>query len=227
MLHRLLQLAGLRPLLELNDNLTRDAAWRIILSYGAHKNMTRDELLQFRKTMMKTLHPDAGGDGDAAATFNRAIDLLTQTEPENVEQPVVNPESETPKAPPWATDQSDYHIAQENYTDVNFIRKTMYDLSDGEPREEINVVAFDGYTWRNRFSCYTSMNLLTELAQAMIIFNSHGAKRFATRAVFIQRGDQPDLWLIYSDRKLHDPPIKMDHASQSDIPAFLDRVQAS
>ena len=201
----LLQLFSVRSLLE---GMTRADAKKILVTAGANETDLESSIAlgRLRRRLMKKVYTDKGGSNEVAAKVNAAIDLLKQSESDFEPQTTGWAEREeiTPK---WAMAgysggvPPNAHISQQTYRDVNFIKKTMYELSSiGSQKQEVfTVTAFDGYFFRNSFTCYASMGLLTELAAAMIIWNSKGGNPYPTRAVFIQKNNKPDLWLIYSD----------------------------
>lgn len=74
---------------------------------------------------------------------------------------------QSPNRPEWAT-SGDYAIHREDYTDKNYVRKAVYDASQG-PKRRLNVWGWDdrSKSFKNPFTVVANENGLGELARAM------------------------------------------------------------
>ena len=229
--------------LEARADMPMDQAIGIFKKLGA----TADDLSSpakikiFRMSQLRNgLHPDIGGMGHDAALLNSAYDTLKNGIPTASSKQDYSSSSwdneyrrEPPKAEPtpiWAMAghsggaPPSHNIYRQDYTDLNYIKKSMYFMSKDDKNQKIYYVsAFDGHFFRGSFSTYASPEIFHELAQAMITWNSHGGNPYSTRAVFVQKGRPPDmfgtdrwskeLYLIYADGKYYRNPIHFEHDS--------------
>jgi hypothetical protein len=228
------------------------------LSPDAIQSLFLAKLKQARNGIMVKYHQDRTGNKDASQEINPAYDILKQ--PGAIRMPVLtaggvdwsqgwekyenqpqtSAKTETPVwamagfsggAPPSAS------IYRQNYTDDNFIKKAMWDLS-GQSKEEWTISGFDGNFFRNSITVYGSPKIFNNMADAMIQWQTKGGNAYPIRAVFVSRRRSSDLLLIWADGTYHgDNPIKMEHDSfndnpgndqqfQRELPALLDQLKA-
>jgi hypothetical protein len=239
---------GLYPTGDEVKNLSRDAIETLFLA----------KLKKARNGIMMKYHQDKTGSKDAAQEINPAYDILRQPgairmpdltaggvdwsqgweKYEN--QPRPSATTETPVwamagfsggAPPSAS------IYRQNYTDYNFIKKAMWELS-GQSKEEWTIRDFDGNVFRNSITVYGSPKIFDYMADAVIEWQTKGGNAHPIRAVFVSPPRSKDLLLIWADGTYYgDNPIKMEHNSfndnpendrqfQRDLPLFLDQLKA-
>jgi len=213
------------PFLQLFEAMTRDQAMRILgVSPG---DLDAASLKQARNTKIRSAHPDKqGGDTEQAALVNAAYDLLKgllsgdryRTDTSDYEPYDPTPKGRETQVPVWAWAghsggmPPSASIYRNDYTDLNYIKKTMWELSGGS-KEQWTVMAFDGRFFRHSLTCYGSPEIFHEMSEAVGIWNSHGGNPYATRAIFVQKGRDPALLLTYADSKFYDPPIPFEHDS--------------
>lgn len=195
------------------------------------KSTSVDALKAFRREILKTIHPDKGGNEETAKDVNAAIDYLVAHDHERLisNEPPKNdrtgPEwkgyydtsSQGSSVPKWAWAGHSggaaptFQIFSNDYSDVNFIKKTMYFLSRGHDQDEFTLFAFDGHFFRSTLTVYGSKEILKEMAEAMFKWNS---RSHATRAIFYYTKSNPrDLYLIFADGKVYEHPILCEHES--------------
>lgn len=233
MLHRLFEMAGV-PLREV---MTRDEAMRIL---RVTDEVDPTELKAIWKRRMQSVHPDAGGNDREAALVNAAYDLLKvpQAAPYGGGRDWTDPPKPPPsKTPPWAMagyaggmyPSSD--IRANDYTDVNYFKKQMWELS-GESNHPYTIWAFDGNYFRGVITVFGSPDLFATMARAMYKYNSQGFNRYATQAIFVDDDADRDsrvILLIWSDGVSYaDNPIEFTYEAfnrnPGNDPSFMRRL---
>jgi hypothetical protein len=199
-----------------------DKAISIFKKFGASDEdiNSPSKLKIFRNSvMMNGVHSDIGGSDKDAADLNAAYDALKNgVSNDDYEYADAADDGSTPI---WAMAghsggyPPNARINKQNYTDMNYFKKSMYMMSKNDKEQKVYLVwAFDGYFFRNCISVYASPKIFQEVAQAMIMWNSHGGNSYATRAVFVQKNRDPELYLIYADGKYYnDNPVHFEHDS--------------
>jgi hypothetical protein len=126
-------------------------------------------------------------------------------------------------------------IRRMDYTDMNFIKKSMWELS-GKSQDEYTIWGFDGHFFRNSVTVYGSPQIFMYMAQAMVDWQTKGGNPYECRAVFISAPHDPNtLWLVYADGKFFHDPIGLGHNSMNAnpgndqsftrrLPGYLDRL---
>lgn len=209
----------------LEANMSMDEAKATFKRFGATDDdlKTPETIKAARNKLVKKAHTDVGGSQEAISLINSAYDTIRHgikkedPEPNTYNPPPPNREP----TPVWAMAgysggvPSNANISRQNYTDINYIKKSMYFMSkDDEDQQVYTVHAFDGHFFRGQFTTYASPEIFQELVQAMVMWNNHGGNSYATRAVFIQRNKTPELFLLYSDGKYYTSnPIEFKHDS--------------
>ncbi len=232
----------------LEDRMTAQDARKFILGIGGTLSdmESADALRVFRRRMMKTLHTDAGGDHNKASMLNQAIDVLLgkNVRPGDMD---ITPQQNTnygaapANTPKWAmagyTGEGPLpssNISHQDYTDKNYIKKTMYYLSVDYPdQKQFTLMTFDGYYFRDTITVYGSMKILKEMAEAIFVYTTKQNR--SCRAIFFISDRSSNTYLIFLDGKLYIPPIKFEYDSFNmnpandydftrKLPAMLDRL---
>lgn len=227
--------AGL-PLLEMSY---QDAV-EVFAQFGINvRNMDKDKIKQAHRRLIQKQHTDKGGSLETAQDLNAARDALIKGEqvpsgPRSYQRPT---SSQTPTWA-WAGHAGGMppssQIYRENYRDLNYIKKRMWELS-GKSKKEYTVQQFDGTFFRNIFTAFGSRKIFNEMAKAMKIWGESG-NPYDTRAIFISERRGKKLYLVYLDGKfLGDDPYVFTHDSFNmnpandqqfvrNLPGELDRV---
>jgi hypothetical protein len=106
------------------------------------------------------------------------------------------PQKETPK---WAMAgysggiKPSAQIRRNDYSDANFIKKRMWELS-GESNVEWTIWAFDGRFFRASTTVYGSPEIFHDMAEAMIMWNSHSGNPYETNASGVIVSAAPTPW---------------------------------
>jgi hypothetical protein len=212
------------------EKLTPEEAAAIMLNYGAtDADIKPDKLKSTWIKLVQKHHPDkTGGDHSILARINAAYDVLKttpytpQSSKGQQEEPRRQKRSEyNDGVPPWQTDKrSTYNtIRVESYVDANFIKKTMWELSN-HSTEEYTIYGFDGTFFRNTITVYGNENIFKTMARAMVEWQTHGGNPYPITAVFVQKDNQPDIIkLIWMDGKNIIPPVPLEHESPNMNPA--------
>jgi hypothetical protein len=197
--------------------------------------MPSDALREARRQLIHRHHPDRGGDLDTAQSINAAYDLIKDGVPkyrgsafglssfrrahQRRREQVAALKLCYPEHPEWVwagcsgdiPGRSD--IRNQDFTDINFIKKSMWELS-GRSESEYTIWGFDGHVFRGHVTVFGSPKIFNYMADAMLTSQAKGSNRHECRAVFVHEEGSGDFYLIYADGKHYgDGPIKMKHYS--------------
>lgn len=223
----------------LTETMTRQEAAAVFSQYGVDKadRLDATSLKAARRQLAKNMHADVGGSHDGMALVNAAYDVLS-AEPGKPAGPYTpaSPARETTPVWAWAGHSGGMppqgSIYRNDYSDLNFFKKRMWELS-GKSKEEWTIWNFDGRYFRGTLTVYGSEGIFNDMADAMRMWD-----RFHTsRAVFVSRKGERTLHLIWSDGEYRDPPIPFEHDSFNanpgndsmfmyDLPSHLSQIRA-
>jgi curved DNA-binding protein CbpA len=149
----------------------------------------------------------------------------------------------SPQTPEWAWAgysgglPPNASIYRNDYTDVNFIKKRMWELS-GKSKKQYGILGFDGHFFRAGTTVFGSPKIFNEMAKAMIDWQTKGGNPYQCRAVFVTPSKKKELYLIYADGVFYgDKPIgPLTHHSfnlnpgndrrfMESLPEFLDQLK--
>lgn len=222
---RLLESVGLGERTALLESMNVEQARRIFAYHGADPtNMSLEDLKAAYKKLVKRYHPDAEqGDVDAMKEINVAYETLKtgQSSYGSISGDAVS--DETP-AWAWAGHSGGQrprgNINRNDYTDMNFFKKRMWELSD-KSREQWTIMQFDGHFFRHSITVFGSPEIFSDMAEAMIMWGSHGGNPYSTEAVLVQRVKDPmKVYIIYANAEFFDDaPIEMEHDSMNSNPS--------
>ncbi len=220
--------------------------------------MTPDAVKAARRDLIHRHHPDRGGNLGMAQSINAAYDLIKQGVPkfrgsasalssfrrghQRRREQVAALKLCYPEHPEWVwagcsgdvPDRCDIHAR--DFTDLNFIKKSMWELS-GSSESEYTIWGFDGLLFRGRVAVFGSPKIFNYMADAMITWLTKGSHRYECRAVFAHEEASGDLYLIYAGGKHYgDSPVKMKQYSFSlnpgndrdfvrELPELLERLK--
>jgi curved DNA-binding protein CbpA len=172
-----------------------------------------------RNKLIRKHHSDVNsGDDEAAKLINASYDVLKHGYQAGFNDRPFRPQPSEERNAPWQTDErGSCRISRENYSDINYFKKRMWELSN-HSRKKYTIWAFDGRFFRGCLTVFGSPEIFNQMARAMVIWNGSG-NPYATRAVFVQKNRDPNLYLIYLDKKMISPPIQMEHDSFNMNPA--------
>jgi hypothetical protein len=248
-----MELAGQPILLE---RLTPSQAKAIFVQHGAPETAfsSPEALKAAWKKLIIQHHPDRGGSPGVAQEVNAAFDVLKSTPVSSSGSSQDWPDyskgsygrssqEDSDPYPVWAQAgwsggaRESGRISRNDYRDMNFFKKKMWELS-GQSKEEWTITAFDGSFFRNSLTVYGSPKIFKDMAEAMVMWNSKGGNSYPTRAVFASRRRSKKMYVIYCDGKFmsFDPPA-LAHDSMNDnpsndqsfmrqMPEMLDRIMA-
>jgi hypothetical protein len=202
---RLMELAGQPILLE---NLTPSQAKALLVHYGVPEDAFHDDSAlksAWKKVRIKN-HPDRGGNLEVAKQINAAYDVLKASlgsgyrsyGPASADHD--EPEDQYPI---WA--QAGYSggmretgtIHRQNYTDMNFIKKKMWELS-GKSKTAWTLWGFDGTFFRNTLTVYGSPQIFAEMGRALKEWQTKGGNPYQCRAVLANRKQAPhEMYVIW------------------------------
>lgn len=209
----------LREIITLRE-MTYGQAAAILRQHGLDPTLHPNELKPaFRKAAMD-LHPDRGGDLEAMQALNAAYDIVAKGAATS--RSSASPSrSQSSATPVWAMAgysggyPPNANISRNDYTDMNFIKKRMWELS-GKSRDEYTLMGFDGHFFRHTLTVYGSPTIFKKMAEALYTWQTIGGNSYACRAVFVfERGGGDDkIHLLYADGKGYwDNPIPFVHHS--------------
>ena len=220
--------------------LSREAAEAILRRHGLDaEGLAADELKRRWQELARRHHPDLGGDMRTMQEINAAYSFLKPHAAQwgrDLSSPRVG------GAPVWAWaghgraagTVPDEMILRDDYSDRNFLRKRLWELS-GRSTEEWTLWAFDGEEMLPPVVTYGSDKIFPEMARAMM---RHGRRGFRSpRAVLAQvPNERFEMLLLHSDRRSHEPPVPLwlsaadglarDRAFLLGLPGRLDAIAA-
>lgn len=233
---RLLEFAGFGKRSTLMEAMSPQQALTVFKFHGADATGLDAAALkkEFRKLAMAN-HPDRGGDEEKLKEITQAYAVLeksgtggkTSDSYGNDAQYGTHAYRNTDDGgeyPVWAMAghsggmRSNARIRREDYHDLNFIKKTMWELS-GQSRKEYTVWQFDGQYFRHVFTVYGSPEIYEEMTKAMIVWGS-GSNPYHTAAILIQtKRDGKRLYITYANGESYaEYPVEIYHDSFNDNP---------
>jgi hypothetical protein len=113
---------------------------------------------------------------------------------------------------------SSVRISRNDFTDANFIKKSMWELSN-KSRREYTIWGYDGTHFRNWITVYGAPHIFNYMAMAMVEWQTKGHCPSPCRAVFANGSGSKDLYLIYADGTYYgDAPCMITHNSFNSNP---------
>lgn len=172
-----------------------DSALQIFKRYGVDgaDRLDKDKLKSARHALVMKHHPDitGGQDDEAIKLINSACDTLKDgvgtsgysrgrgSYSDAHDRGSVDADQDP--FPVWAqagwsggTKESG-RIFRNSYSDLNFIKKTMWEKSD-HSRIAYSVNAFDGHFFRGSFSVYGSSEIFPDMCEAMLEWEKYGIR---------------------------------------------------
>jgi hypothetical protein len=181
----------------------------IFQKYGVDViDMPLNQMRKSRNVLMQRLHPDVGGSVEEAQEVNLAFAVLRNIPflrpTPRPRQPI---ESQRPNEWAWAGHSGpkspNFFISRSDFTDLNFIKKSMWELSDNS-NEEWMILGYNGMSFTKTVTVYGSSNIFFYMAIAMIDYQTKGSIPSSCRAVFARSGSSHVLYLIYADGEYYD-----------------------
>lgn len=196
------------------------AIWR---RNGEDPEAAPDELKKAHRKMVKQLHPDrSGGNLEKMQQVNAAYDVLKKGG--DYETPRRPPQRKPEEDAPWAHAgwsggmPNSSSIYRQDYRDMNYIKKRMWELS-GHSNVQWIIQGFDGYFMRHSLTVYGSPKIFAQMAEAMITWQTKGGNPYDCRAVLTQkrRGDRNQWLIIWADGVFYDKdpiPFESEYNNQ-------------
>jgi hypothetical protein len=219
--------------------MSRETAEAILRRHGLDAaGLAADELKRRWQELARRHHPDLGGDMHAMQEINAAYSFLKPSAAQGARD-LSSPRFRGRPAWAWAGHGGtgtvpDEMILREDYSDPNFLKKQLWELS-GRSTQEWTLWAFDGEEMLPPVVTYGSDKIFPEMAQAMM---RHGRRGFRSpRAIFAQAPNERfEMLLLQSDRRTHEPPLALylsspggpalDRAFLLGLPSRLDAIAA-
>lgn len=224
----------------LTGNMTYDQAVNIFKQLGVDPtSMDAMALKTARKRLVMQHHTDRGGAPGVAQNINAAFDVLIKGPQQTPSMgsssgqggyrsyrsqggtwgDARNQQQDEDRYPIWAQagwsggQRETGRIYRQDYTDMNFIKKSMWELS-GKSTAEYTLWGFDGHFFRNTLTVFGSPKIFNYMAQAMYDWQTKGGNPYECRAIFVSQRRSPEIFLIYADGKFYgDNPIPFEHES--------------
>ena len=225
--------------------MSRDAAEAILRRHGLDaEGLASEELKRRWQALARRHHPDLGGDTRSMQEINAAYSVLKLFGSEPVPVlPQPRYDFEAPRfrgLPVWAWaghaagTEPDEVIARDDYTDRNFLKMRMWELSE-RSTQEWTLWAFDGRDLLAPVVTYGSKAIFPEMAKAML---RHGRRGFRSpRAVLGQaQNERYEVLVLHADGRYLEPPpalflsepcgLPQDRTFIMDLPGRLDAIAA-
>lgn len=220
--------------------MSRDAAEKILRDHGLDATgLAPDELRRRWQDLARRHHPDLGGDARAMQEINAAYSFL---KPRGARGGRDDDSPRVRGLPAWAWaghaaagPAPDELILREGYSDRNYLKKRLWELS-GRSNEEWTLWAFDGRELLPPVTAYGSDAIFADMAEAMM---RHGRRGFRwPRAVLAQApNNRHELLVLHSDGRALEPPVPLplsgagggpahDRAFLMGLPGRLDALAA-
>lgn len=212
---RLLENSGIGSFRLLLEGMSRSQAISLFKFHGVPgaETLSPDDLRKEWHGLVKKHHPDVSGDADVMKEINAAYDVL-----KGGGSPSGAASRETDSGDEWV--MAGYSggmrpmssIYRQNYSDINFIKKRMWELS-GKSRQEWSVSAWDGRYFRGSFTVYGSSAIFKDMAEAMVTWNSGPPLHHKTQAVLAHKRNSKVLHVLYYDGDFLDGSATLEHDS--------------
>lgn len=129
----------------------------------------------------------------------------------------------SPETPEWAWAgwsggiPPNHTIHSNDYHDVNFIKKDMYEKAEGKRRSTFSIEQFDGSYWRHSTSVKSHESVHPHMAEAMLKWGS-GANPYHTKAIFMRKKGSNEHHLIWANGQHvpHGKHVFSHHGPRSD-----------
>lgn len=189
----------------------------------------KKKLQQVYRSLSLKHHPDHGGDTETFQKMNAAYQTLKNGGISYRGSSSASSRSRNDDdVPEWAWAgwnggmAPDYEIQRNDYRDVNYIRKTLWEKS-GKSKQRWTVWNFDGKFFRGVWTVFGNKKIFKDMAEAMEQWEDRYYKRYA---FFAQRGNSPVHHLIYlNGKKLNgDITFAITQAKRNDQ-NFRDRLR--
>ncbi|MBD0276262.1 MAG: J domain-containing protein [Acetobacteraceae bacterium] len=199
----------------------REAAEAVLRRYGLDAaGLAPEELKRRWQELARRHHPDLGGDMRAMQEINAAYAFLkpraAASFPLSGTRDTSSPRVRGFPAWVWAGYGGDgvvpdEVILREDYSDRNFLKKRLWELSRG-CTEEWTLWASDGLELLPPVVTYGSGAVFAEMVTAML---RHGRRGFrSSRAVLAQAPDERyEVLVLHSDGRAHAPPAALSLSS--------------
>ena len=201
--------------------MSRETAEDILSRHGLDTaGLTPDELRRRWQDLARRHHPDLGGDMRAMQEINAAYASLKSRAfaaagPEGARD-TTSPRVRGFPAWVWAGHGGggtvpDELILREDYTDRNFLKRRLWELS-GRSAEEWTLWAFDGQELLPPVVSYGSDAVFAEMAKAML---RHGRRGFRSPRAILEQApnERYGVLVLFSDGRTHEPPVALPLSS--------------
>jgi hypothetical protein len=227
--------------------MSREAAEAVLRRHGLDAaGLAPEELKRRWQDLARRHHPDLGGDLRAMQEINAAYAFLKPQAAAGASSSGGMRDTSSPRfrgLPVWAwaghgrdgDTVPDEVILRGDYTDRNFLKKRLWELS-GHCTQEWTLWAFDGQELLPPVVSYGSEAVFAEMAEAIL---RHGRRGFRSpRAVLAQaQNERYEVLVLHSDGRAHRPPpalhlsnpegLAHDRAFVLGLPERLDGLAAA
>jgi len=187
--------------------------------------MTGEAVKAARRELLYRHHPDRGGDVDTAQLINAAYDLLKKGVPDRKSYGsdldlYEAHKLKNPGCPEWvwagyAGGIPDATIYQNDFSDINFIKKSIWELSR-HSLTEYTIWGFDGQRFQG-ISVFGSPNTFSYMTTAMITWLVKQGRQCS--AVLVGKADDKELLVTYGRGRYHtEQPLRIVHSSFNSNP---------
>lgn len=180
--------------------MTEEAAWELLYYYASQGKITIARSMSvraLRRQLAKVYQPRRPTDDDAAMRkINPALDLIDEERDRRellgIQEDYTEPERPFDGVEPWQTDPDEpTTILHRDFTDANFIKKTIYERSIlfGDARL-MKAWAWDGQRFRKIISVYANQFANEELGRALLVWQKSRGNAECD-AIFLTEGNGP------------------------------------
>ena len=202
-----------------------NVATTIFAKYGIRNaaHLDKGQLRKYYMALVKRHHSDVGGNDEDMKWINAAYDVLKKNAYDVLKSSTKSSEYD---AGPNGWAQAGWsggipftgHISHETFGDLNFCKKTAWEISGKPPFDKNHEYTFrnwDGNFFRGSFSVYAVPEKLFDISKMMVEWDSwnHSA------AVFVTQKNKPNkIYVINVKGHKIDPPKELEHDSFNSNP---------
>lgn len=226
--------------------MSRETAGTILRRHGLDaEGLASDELKRRWQALARRHHPDLGGDTRSMQEINAAYSFLKLSGSDPVPvPPQPRYDFEAPRfrgLPVWAwagytagVIEPDEVIARDDYTDRNYLKMRMWELSE-RSTQEWTLWAFDGTDLLPPVVSYGSKAIFPEMAKAMQRLGRRGFR--SPRAILAQaQHERYEVLVLHTDGRTLEAPATLflsdpcglprDRTFIMELPGRLDAIAA-
>jgi hypothetical protein len=193
----------------INEKMSIQQAGNILRRVGIDTRSLDDSVL--RKVLQ-------GKDAQTAQVISAAYKLFrSPQEPSGIGAPGQQQtrwaQEKDSKRPVWAVGNGDWRINREDFTDPNFVRMKLWELSGKPNGNPITIWSFNDDSFNFHLQVLAKVSVMKEIVKATLALTKD-----RTKAIFLA-GQTNKMLLVFLDGRILHKPIPFSHRSSNSNPA--------